>query len=74
MVTDTAFRNSSLGNLLYKKVVPGTSKHCPYHTYLLVLYLKFRLSPVCKYLNYYYDIAFAYWAIPETIQKGGVGG
>ena len=73
MVPDTAFRNSSLGNLLYKKVVPGTSKHWPY-TYLLVLCLKFRLSPVCKYLNYYYDIAFDYWAIPETIQKGGVVG
>ena len=33
--------------------------------------LKFRLSPLCKYLNYYCKISNDYWAIPEKIQTGG---
>ena len=32
--------------------------------------LKLRLSPLCKYLNYYYKISNDYWAIPEKIQTG----
>ena len=48
MVTDTAFRKSSLGKLFLVKIVPGTSKNWPYHTDVLVFYLKFKLSPVCE--------------------------
>ena len=60
MVTDTAFRKSSLGKLFLEKIVPGTSKNWPYHTDLLVFCLKLKLSPVCEYLNYYckYDKYF----------------
>ena len=43
MVTDTAFRKSSLENIFLKVVVPVTSKHCSYHTGLLVFCRKFRL-------------------------------
>ena len=45
MVTDTAFRKSTLENLFLKVVVPGTSKHWLYHTDLLVsvLNLDFHL-------------------------------
>ena len=50
-------------------MVPGTSNHWPYHTDLLVFCLKFRLTPVCEYLNYYYDITNDYWTIPEKKQK-----
>ena len=46
MVTDTAFRESSLENLLLKIVVPGTPKHWSYHTGLLVFCLKFRCLQV----------------------------
>ena len=56
MATDTAFRKSSLGKIFLEKIAPGTSKHWPYHKDLLVFCLKFRLSPVCEYLNYYYNI------------------
>ena len=55
MVTDTVFRKSSLGKLFLEKIVPGTSKNWPYHN-LLVFCLKFKLSPVCEYLNYYYNV------------------
>ena len=51
-------------------MVPRTSNYWPYHTELLVFCLKFRLSPVCEYLNYYYKISNGYWAIPEKIQTG----
>ena len=56
MVTDTAFRKHILGKRFFEKIVPGTYKHWPYHTSLLVFCVKFRLSPVCEYLNYYYNI------------------
>ena len=56
MVTDTAFRKSRLGKSILEKILPGTSKNWPYHTDLLVFCLKFKLSPVCEYLNYYYNI------------------
>ena len=52
-------------------MVPSTSNHWPYQTDLLVFCLKFRLSPVCEYLNYYYKISNDYRAIPEKIQTGG---
>ena len=70
MVTDTAVRKSSLENLFLKKVVPATSNHWPYHTDLLVFCLKFSVSLVSEYLNYYYNIANDYWAIPEKTQSG----
>ena len=54
MVTDTAFRISSLGKRFLEKFIPGTSKN--YHTDLLVFCLKFKRSPVCEYLNYYYNV------------------
>ena len=38
---------------------------------LLVFCVRFRYSPVCEYLNYYYKISNDYWAIPEKIQTGG---
>ena len=59
MVTNTVFRNSSLENFVLKNG-PGTSNHWPYQTDLLVFCLKFRLTPVCEYLNYYYDITNDY--------------
>ena len=49
-------------------MVPGTSNHWPYHTDLLVFCLKFRIAPICEYLNYYYNITNDYWPIPEEIQ------
>ena len=55
-VTDTAFRQFSLENIFLKVVVLGTSKHWAYHTSLLIFCLEFRLSSVCRYLNYYYNI------------------
>ena len=69
MVTDTAFGKSSLGKLFLEKIVPGTSKNWPYHTDLLVFCLKFKLSPVCEYLNYYYNISND-WTIPEKYKQG----
>ena len=71
MVTDAAFRKSSLGKFFLEKIVRGTSKHWPCHTNLLVLSLKFRLSPVCKYLNYHYNTTNDYSAIPEKSKQGG---
>ena len=68
MVTDTAFRKSSLRKLFLEKIVPGTSKNWPYHTNLLVFCLRFKLSLVCEYLNYYCNITNNYWAIPGKIQ------
>ena len=54
-------------------MVPDTSKHWPYHKTLLVFCLKFRLAPICEYLNYYYNITNDYRAIPEKIQARGLG-
>ena len=70
MVTDTAFRTSSLGKLFLEKIVPGTSKHRPYQTDLLVFCFKFRVSPVCEYLNYYYNITNDSWVIPKKSEQG----
>ena len=56
MVTETAFRKSSLEKFFLEKIVPGPSKNWPYHTDLLVFCLKFKLSPGCEYLNYNYNI------------------
>ena len=70
MVTDTAFRTSSLGKLFFEKIVPGTSKHQPYQTDLLVFCFKFRVSPVCEYLNYYYNITNDSWVIPKKSEQG----
>ena len=55
MVTDTAFRKSSLGKSFLEKIVSGTSKNWPYHTDWLVFCLKLKLSLVCEYQNYYYN-------------------
>ena len=55
-VTDTAFKKSSLKNLFLKKVVAGPSNHWSFHIDLLGFCLEFRLSPVCEYPNYYYNI------------------
>ena len=52
-------------------MIPSTSNHWPNHKDLLVFCLKFRLSPVCEYLNYYYKINNDYWAILEKIQTSG---
>ena len=72
MVTDTAFRKSRLGKLILQKIFPGTSKNWPYHTDLLVFCFKFKLSPICEYLNYYYNITNDCWAIPEKSKEGGL--
>ena len=40
MITDTAFRKSSLRKLVLEKIVPGASKNWPYHTDWLVFCLK----------------------------------
>ena len=56
MVTGTAVRKSRLGKLILEKILPDTSKNWPYHTDLLVFCLKFKLLPVCEYLNYYCNI------------------
>ena len=70
MVTDTAFRNSRLGKFILEKILLGTSKNWPYHIDLLVFCIKFKLSPVCEYLNYHYYIASDCWAIPEKSIRG----
>ena len=54
-----------------KQVVPDTSNHWQYHTYLLVFCLKLRLLPISEYLSYYHNITNNYWAIPEKIKTGG---
>ena len=72
MVTDTAFKKSRLGKLILEKILPGTSKNWPYHTDLLVFCLKFKLSPVCEYLNYYSNTTNDCWAIPEKSKQGGL--
>ena len=72
MVTDPAFRKSSLGKLFLEKIVPGTSKNWSYHTELLVFCLNFKVSLVCEYLNYYYNITNDCWAIPEKSKQGGI--
>ena len=72
MVTDTAFRNSSLGKLFLEKIV-CTFKHWPYHTDLLVFCFEFRLSPVCENLNYYYNITDDCLVIQEKSKQGGWG-
>ena len=43
METDAAFRKTTLENLRFKVVVPGTSKHWSCYTGLLFFCLKFRL-------------------------------
>ena len=65
MITSTVFRKSTLEDIFLKKIVLGTSNHWPYDTDLLVFRLKFRLAPVCEYLNYYYNTTTDYCAIPE---------
>ena len=71
MVTDTAFRTSRLGKfIILEKILPGTSKDWPYHADLLIFCLKFKLSPLCEYLNYYYKITNDCWAIPEKSKQG----
>ena len=72
MVTDTAFKKSRLGKLILEKILPGTSKNWPYHTELLVLSLKFKLSLVCEYLNYCYNTTNDCWTIPEKSKQGGL--
>ena len=69
MVNETAFRKSSLGKLFLEKNVSGTSKNWPCHTDLLIFRLKFKLSPVCEYLNYYFNITND-WPIPEKSNQG----
>ena len=69
---ETAFRKSRLGKFILGKILSGTSNNWPYHTDLLVFCLKFKLSPVCEYLNYYYNIANDCWAIPEKSKQGGL--
>ena len=71
LVIDTAFRKFSLGKPFLEKIVSGTSKNWPYHKDLLVFCLKFKVSPVCEYLNYYYNIAND-WAIPEKSKQEGI--
>ena len=68
---NTTFRKSSLGKDFLEKIVPGTSKNCQYCLDLLVFCLKFKLSPVCEYLNYCYNIAND-WAIPEKSKQRGL--
>ena len=71
MVSDTAFRKSRLGKfIILEKIFPGTSKNWPYHTDLLVFRLKFKLSPICEYLKYYYNITNDSWAIPKNSKQG----
>ena len=72
IVTETAFRKSSLGKLFFAKIVLGTSKHWSYHVDLLVFCPKFRLLPVYEYLNYYYYISNNCWTIPEKSKHGGM--
>ena len=70
MVTDTAFRKFRLGMLTLEKIFPGTSKNWPYHRDLLVSCLKFKLSLVCEYLNYYYNVTNDCWTILEKSKQG----
>ena len=56
MVTDTAFRKSNLAKLFLGKLVPSTSRNWPYHADFVVFSFEFKLSPICDYLNYYYNI------------------
>ena len=73
MVTDiTASRKSRLGKFILEKILPGTSNNWPYHTDLPVFCLKFKLSPVCEYLNCYYNITNDCWAISEKSKQGGL--
>ena len=72
MVTDTAFKKSRLGKLILEKSLPGTSKNWPYHTDLLVFCLKFKLSLVCEYLKYCYNITNDCWTIPGKSKQGGL--
>ena len=73
MVTDTAFRKSNrLGKSILEKILPGTCENLPYHTDLIGLSLKSKLSPVCEYLNYHYNITNDCWAIPEKSKQGGL--
>ena len=68
MVTDTAFRKSSLRKFFLEKIVPGISKNWPYHTDLLVYCLKFKLSPVCESESeYYYNITNDCWALSLSL-------
>ena len=71
MVTKAVFRKSSLEDIFFKNVVPGPSNPWSYHTDLLLSCLKFRIVPVCEYLNCYYNITNDYWAIPKEIQVVG---
>ena len=71
MVNDTAFRKSRLGKLILENIFPNT-KNWPYHTDLLVYCLKFKLSLVCEYLNYYYNITKDCWTIPEKSKQRGL--
>ena len=50
MVTNSAFRKSSLENLFLKVVFEGTSKHWSYYIGLVVFFVKFRLLSVCQHL------------------------
>ena len=61
MVTKAVFRKSSLEDIFFKNVVPGPSNPWSYHTDLLLSCLKFRIVPVCEYLNCYYNITNDYW-------------
>ena len=72
MTTDTAFRKSRLEWLILEKILPGTSKNWPYHTDLLVFCFIFKLSLVCEYLNYYYNITKDCWTIIEKSKQGGI--
>ena len=72
MGTDTAFGKSRLGKFILEKILHDTSKNWPDHTDLLVFCLKFKLWPVCEYLNYCYNITNDCWAIPEKSKQGGL--
>ena len=72
MVTDTAFRKSRLGKFILEKILAGTFKNWPYHKDLLVSCLKFKFSPVCEYLNYFYEITNDCCAILEKSKQGGL--
>ena len=72
MVTDTDFRRSRLVKLILEKSLPGTSKNWSYHTELLVFRIKFRLSLVCEYLNYYYNITNDCWTATEKSKQVGL--
>ena len=69
MGTDTAFGKSRLGKFILEKILHDTSKNWPDHTDLLVFCLKFKLWPVCEYLNYCYNITNDCWAVPEKSKQ-----